>query len=207
MQGEIGVDSEPGKGSTFWFEFPCEIARGPTLDEAGEAEAPEYGLRRILVAEDNRINQLVVTAILQRDGHHVDVVADGQEAVAAVLRAPYDLVLMDVQMPEMDGPSATRAIRKLPGSVVTIPIIAMTPNAMPGDRESYLAAGMNDYVGKPIDRVKLRQAIARAAGAASAGADEPEATTAPAVPSAASAEAAGRDFAALFAALDTAPAA
>ncbi len=107
---------------------------------------------------------MLVTALLGRAGHHVEVVGNGLEAVQAVQAAPYDLVLMDVQMPEMDGPTATREIRRLSGDVRDIPIIALTANAMAGHREEYLAAGMDDYVSKPIEQAELFKAIARACG-------------------------------------------
>lgn len=109
---------------------------------------------RILLAEDNTVNQTIAVKMLQRCGYYVDVVANGSEAIAALRSAPYDLVLMDCQMPEMDGYEATRRIRAstpLPWS--SIPVVAMTASAMTGDREKCIAAGMNDYVSKPI-RVK-----------------------------------------------------
>jgi CheY-like chemotaxis protein len=101
-------------------------------------------------------------AFLEGAGHDVTVVGDGAQAVAAHTRAPYDIVLMDVQMPVMDGLSATTALRALPGDAAAVPIIAITANAMPGDRERYLAVGMDGYVSKPINRVSLAESIAAA---------------------------------------------
>ncbi len=166
MGGEIGVESAPGEGSTFWFSIQCELGEPVDVSKAGlETQAiDEIGPRRILVAEDNHVNQMLVTALLGKVGHHVEVVANGLEAVLAVQTVPYDLVLMDVQMPEMDGPTATKEIRRLPGKVRDIPIIAVTANAMVGHREEYLAAGMNDYISKPIEPKALFEAIARVCG-------------------------------------------
>ena len=104
---------------------------------------------RILVADDNHINQMLVTALVEKLSHRCNVVSNGLEAVEAVGDTPYDLVLMDIQMPEMDGLTATANIRKLPGDVAEIPIVALTANAMVGHRQEYLDAGMNDYVSKP----------------------------------------------------------
>jgi CheY-like chemotaxis protein/HPt (histidine-containing phosphotransfer) domain-containing protein len=115
----------------------------------------------ILVAEDNKTNQAVIRAVLAKAGHRVDIVGNGIEAVSAVMRDPYDLVLMDIQMPEMDGVAATRKIRALPSEVANIPIIALAVNAMKGDRESYLASGMTDYVPKPIDPDALKAVVAK----------------------------------------------
>ncbi|WP_158047566.1 PAS-domain containing protein [Skermanella pratensis] len=120
------------------------------------ADAP-----RLLLVEDSVTNQLVAGTLLKVAGYRVDVAANGLEAVAAVRRVPYLIVLMDIAMPEMDGIAATRAIRALPAPVGDIPIIAMTANAMVGDRERFLDAGMNDYVPKPIERVHLLDTIAR----------------------------------------------
>jgi len=102
-----------------------------------------------------------LSARLGKAGHRVEVVGNGLEAVREVQAGPYDLVLMDVQMPEMDGPTATKTIRQLAGNVSRIPIVALTANAMAGHREEYLAAGMDDYVSKPIEPKALFQAIAR----------------------------------------------
>lgn len=98
--------------------------------------------------------------MLGRSGHHIDIVGNGREAVEAVRDGAYDLVLMDIQMPEMGGIAATREIRDLPGGVGRVPIIALTANATEGDREKYMAAGMNDYVSKPLNVERLNEAIA-----------------------------------------------
>lgn len=116
---------------------------------------------RILVAEDNLANQKLVNVLLRRAGHTVDIVADGQEAVDALYARSYDLVLMDIHMPRMDGVTAMQRIRDSGGAGATIPIIAVTAKAMKGDRENYLAAGMDDYVSKPIMDPELQDAIAR----------------------------------------------
>jgi CheY-like chemotaxis protein len=130
--------------------------------------APQMRPLRILVVEDNQVNQLLATVLLGKAGHRIDVAGDGLEALDAVSARPYDLVLMDVQMPEMDGIEATKRIRAMAGPVGRLPIIAMTANAMKGDRERLLAVGMNDYVSKPIDKGQLFLAIAACMGLAPA---------------------------------------
>jgi CheY-like chemotaxis protein len=113
------------------------------------------------VAEDNRTNQVVALKMLERLGYEAEAVPNGREAVAAVASDLYDLVLMDCQMPEMDGYEATRRIRALPGAPARLPVIAMTANAMQGDREVCLNAGMSDYIAKPVVFAELRRILDR----------------------------------------------
>ncbi|WP_135077312.1 response regulator [Terasakiella sp. SH-1] len=134
---------------------------------------------RVLVAEDNYVNQEVVTGFLRRMGHHSDVVGNGLEAVEAVKTIPYDLVLMDVQMPNMDGYAATREIRKLAAPLCDIPIIAVTANAMKGDAEKCLEAGMDQYLAKPINKAELFNAIAQTFGVEVTQEEEPRPSVQP----------------------------
>jgi CheY-like chemotaxis protein len=113
-------------------------------------------------AEDDQLNQKLIAKLLEIAGHRFEIVSDGRAAVEAVRRHAFDVVLMDVRMPEMDGVEATCEIRRSGGAARDIPIVALTANAMAGDRESYLAAGMTDYVTKPIDPKALQQALVRA---------------------------------------------
>jgi PAS domain S-box-containing protein len=157
--------------------------RPPAAGEAADADAPaidaarpaERRRGRILLAEDNRVNQLVALKMLERLGFRADAVANGREAVAALEAAPYDLVLMDCQMPEVDGFEATRRIRALPGPRRDVPVVALTANAMRGDREECLSAGMNDYVAKPVVFDVLARVVDRWLPAA-AQAEPPAAT-------------------------------
>lgn len=188
MGGEIGVESALGEGSTFWFSIVCpegnpeniySDADRTDIADALDRPAAEQRSLRILVAEDNDVNQKVIAAILSKSLHRVDIVGNGIEAVSAVIRGSYDVVLMDVQMPEMDGVTATKRIRELDGPQSQIPIIALTANAMKGDEEKYLASGMNDYVTKPIERDKLAAAMRRQCG--SSVGIRPEGSRAPTV--------------------------
>ncbi|HRK70369.1 MAG TPA: PAS domain S-box protein [Micropepsaceae bacterium] len=178
LGGKIGVEPNPKGGSIFWFTIKAPAAATSEVKQDGGsgAEKPGTLLRplRILVAEDNRINQKIITAFLAPGGHTTEVAANGEEALAALKRQPYDLVLMDVQMPVMDGITATRAIRASNAPWRNIPIIALTANAMAGDRENYLALGMNGYVSKPINVSTLFAEIA----AVTAGSGDGNAATA-----------------------------
>jgi CheY-like chemotaxis protein len=134
----------------------------PTVaDPPVPAPRPTNPQGRILLAEDNPVNQKVALGMLRRLGLEADVVANGRAAVERATAEPYDLILMDVQMPEMDGFEATRALRRDPPPGARIPIIAMTANAMSGDRERCLEAGMDDYLAKPVKIDQLRTMIER----------------------------------------------
>jgi signal transduction histidine kinase/ActR/RegA family two-component response regulator len=161
MGGEIGVDSVVGEGSVFWLTLTLPVAADAALESTTEAGAAARKPRRVLVAEDNPINQVLVAAMLRKAGHEVDLVEDGLAAVQAVRKRPYDLILMDMQMPTMDGLTATRTIRSEQPAHARTPVVALTANASRDDVAACLAAGMDDYVAKPIDQQLLLQAIDR----------------------------------------------
>ena len=116
---------------------------------------------RILIVEDSVINQKVARALAEKAGYRCEVAANGIEALAAIRERPYDVVLMDVQMPEMDGYTATRRVRGLAGEIARTPVVGMTANAMKGDREKCLEAGMDDYISKPISAQEFLQKISQ----------------------------------------------
>ena len=163
MGGAFSVRSAVGQGSTFSFTIHCPICTRPPeedLDGSISGTLPVLGSLRILLAEDNRVNQLLVVRLLESQNHAVTVVSNGRAALDAVARHSFDLILMDVQMPEMDGLEATRILRERQrAGGHNTPIIAMTAHAMQGDREKCLAAGMDAYVSKPIRPEELFAAI------------------------------------------------
>jgi len=166
MGGTIGVESEPGRGSRFWFELEMGLMPLDTLDSVQSpptAEAKPRDCGRILIAEDNPVNQKVAAKFLQHEGFEIDIVNDGRRAVTAVSTGKYNLVLMDCHMPELDGYAATREIRSWEASSGTrrVPIVAVTANASEADRELCLTAGMDDFVAKPVERKKLITAVRR----------------------------------------------
>ncbi|MDF2447355.1 MAG: multi-sensor hybrid histidine kinase [Moraxellaceae bacterium] len=164
MGGEITVESRPGQGSVFRCDLPFAPASAEEVARAAAASgAPVFapiGRARVLLAEDNEVNQTVATKMLHRLGISVDVVGDGEAAVAALREHPYDLVFMDCNMPRMDGFAASRAIREEERGSRHVPIIAMTAAAYEGDRERCLAAGMDDYLAKPVRMNELARMLA-----------------------------------------------
>jgi signal transduction histidine kinase/AmiR/NasT family two-component response regulator len=192
MGGDIGVRSSAGAGSTFWFSLPLRAAperiesvpKGASADVAPPLTPPDASpalLLRVLLVEDNPVNAKLATRMLERLGCRVDVASNGREAVEMVRSMPFELVFMDCQMPEMDGFEATRTIREWErttreqgGAHTRLPVIALTANAMQGDRERCLDAGMDAYLAKPIDRAELARALAEWSAANRRSAETPK---------------------------------
>ncbi|GAB6040573.1 ATP-binding protein [Endothiovibrio diazotrophicus] len=182
MGGNIGVDSFPGRGSRFYFTLHCPIVASGTVGEEGGlvvevARRPPHPLSspappakgglaprgRVLLVEDNRVNRMVAEGMLVQCGLTVECVDNGHDALACLEGEHYDAVLMDVQMPDLDGFSVTRRYRRWEAGRVgrRLPIIAMTANALPGDREACIEAGMDDYLAKPVQMEALRETLDR----------------------------------------------
>lgn len=167
MGGDLGCENKPGNGSMFWFTMRAQEAAQEPQPEAKPSPAnqaprpsklgPLSG--HVLIVEDNEVNQMLIAAYLDQFGLTYDMVANGAEAVSKVQEKTYAAVLMDIMMPVMDGVEASKQIRALDGPVAKIPIIALTANAMKGDREIYLSAGMDGYVSKPLSAASLFSAL------------------------------------------------
>ncbi len=179
LGGEIGVVSEPNRGSRFWFTITCQAAASESQRSWNSSDMGSGGdVRRdcqaegksrsltVLVAEDNPVNQVIIRDILEQNGHDVDIAPNGREAVRAAMRGRYDLILMDVRMPIMDGLEATRRIREILPGQPHIHIIALTAHAMNGVREECLEAGMDDYISKPFTIVQINEVLAKYSNAA-----------------------------------------
>ena len=168
MGGEIGMNNAPERGSVFWFTLPYEpLPDGVAIsEELLDSTSTIRSIRslKILVAEDNEVNQTIIAAILDRMGHKCVFANNGVEAVEATLFEDFDLILMDIRMPELSGPAATQKIRLMPGDKGKIPIIAVTADVIADNRQSYFDAGMNGCVSKPINRADLAIAINEAIG-------------------------------------------
>jgi two-component system, sensor histidine kinase and response regulator len=165
MGGDAGADSEPGRGSTFWFTARLSsvgdgrtVVAPPNDADARDVLRNRHGAARILLVEDNPVNREVALALLEDIGMSADVALDGVEALERLADASYDLVLMDMQMPRMDGLEATRRLRRMPG-LAGLPVLAMTANAFAEDRKACAAAGMNDFVPKPVDPAAFHRVL------------------------------------------------
>jgi len=167
MGGSIGLQSEAGKGSTFVLRLPLEIIsssdptslKQPESDQSIFLDAQSGYHLRVLVAEDNAINQLVAQKTLEKFGHEVTIASDGREALQLASSNDFDVILMDLEMPIMDGLEAAKAIRKLPGAKGRLRILAMTGHALAESREACSEAGINGFIPKPFDLVELRDAL------------------------------------------------
>jgi CheY-like chemotaxis protein len=158
MGGAVGLDSTPGRGSLFWFTARLQRVAAPADPQpahpqpgaAAQRLRRDFAGRRVLLAEDNPVNQEVMLSLLEGFGLVAEVAHDGLEAVAQAWQGGFDLVLMDMQMPHLDGIGATQRIRQLPG-LARLPVIALTANAFTDDRAACLAAGMDDFIAKPVE--------------------------------------------------------
>jgi PAS domain S-box-containing protein len=200
MGGRIGVDSEPRVGSRFWFRLYLPVADATALESAGPetaqqvfAVAPARRLNLLLV-EDNPVNQVVISTMLGKLGHAVEIAGNGAEAIQALRTGRYDLIFMDVQMPDIDGPTATQWIRASDGPQASIPIVGLTANAGEDNRRSYLAIGMSEVLTKPVEIAQLAGVLARMTGAESSSAPPANDAAQPEEPLSEDAEAALKDL-------------
>jgi CheY-like chemotaxis protein len=169
MSGDVGFSSEEDLGSTFWLEVQAEPAAA--VAETAETIDPVLDGLRMLVVEDNATNRMIATKLLESLGAAVETAADGYLGVEAAQRGDFHLILMDVQMPGIDGLEAARRIRALGGAAARIPIVALTANVLAHQRQSYIEAGMDGVVGKPISPGVLLREIARLSSPAAEASD------------------------------------
>jgi two-component system, sensor histidine kinase len=176
MGGTISAESEPGSGSTFRVQVTLDLASGhDTSSESGSESSAErhwHDAPLILIAEDSPVNQVVVDRMLERCGCRTTIASDGREAIAAFQANVFDAVFMDCQMPNMDGYEATAEIRRIEGGARHTPVIAMTAHALEGDRQRCLAAGMDDYISKPLRHAELLEVLRRCLQSADQAAGE-----------------------------------
>ena len=167
MSGELGCESAPDMGSMFWFTIRVreadttakEVEQAVQRLHAGQPPVTEPVRSHVLIVEDNDVNRLLIAAYLDQFGLTYETAVNGQEAVSMVQERRYDVVLMDIMMPVMDGLEATKQIRALDNPLASLPIIALTANAMKGDRETYLASGLDGYISKPLSSADLFSAL------------------------------------------------
>ena len=165
MKGTITVDSEAGEGTTIYVTLQLALPTNEKVSERPTQEVlqPQVTGLNILVVEDDRVNQIAISRMLQKMGHIPTCVGDGKKALSILLEEEFDCIFMDIQMPIMDGIEATKAIRTSVNmiDVSSIPIIALTAHAMPEDRDNFLKVGMNDYMSKPVSFEQLTAALKR----------------------------------------------
>lgn len=167
MNGDIDFTSNPGEGSQFWFSVTLPKLSKKELEDHNAAHKRKSKITKtsfsghILLSEDNPANQVITKTILEKAGLQVDVAANGLESLSAVKRRDYDLIFMDIGMPEMDGIQATKEIRNLTTTAAQTPIIAMTAHVMHGDREDLLSQGMDDYLPKPVSKIQLLEMVSK----------------------------------------------
>ncbi|AWB06964.1 hybrid sensor histidine kinase/response regulator (plasmid) [Azospirillum humicireducens] len=168
MDGEIAVASAPGRGSTFRFSIRTRVAEAQPLGDLGtrglpamSAEEPQQSAvaLRLLLAEDNDINRMLITAMMTRIGHRIDAVNDGRAVLDAIKAADYDVLILDMEMPVLDGRSTARAIRRMDGPMARIPIVGLSADALPEHRDGHMAAGLDAYLTKPIDWEQLNAVL------------------------------------------------